>query len=380
MPCMEKTLNKTNIDAAMTERGLTQTALAETLGVSREAVSQWLKNKSFPRPDKLLRLGKLLSLSFNELVEVNDQHAPVVAFRKMKGTKTTADHIKKAQEMGLFLKPLVNFLPYEILEVPPVLKSPNCDYEYLQQVAQKVRSDIHVGESDKIDFTHLIRRFGELQTVIIPVLWGSKVKHQNATHIYLPDSQTTWVYLNLDTNIHDFKFWMAHELGHCLSPSLKGNDAEDFADAFAGALLFPQTLAKFAYASVVSKQSDIEKVKAIVNIANKHVISPYTVFLQINKYAESAAQQTFAFASLLHSQTTNFNKKFPLMSKALLGGDNADEINPKEYLAKAAEAFDTAFFEILKKYLHESKKGFGYVQSVMDIPLLDAQSIYAELT
>jgi hypothetical protein len=49
--------------------------------------------------------------------------------------------------------------------VPPVLKAPTCDYGYLQQVAQKVRSDIHVGESDKIDFTHLIRRFGELQTV-----------------------------------------------------------------------------------------------------------------------------------------------------------------------------------------------------------------------
>lgn len=377
---MEKTLNKTNIDAAMTARGLTQTALAEALGVSREAVSQWLKNKSFPRPDKLLRLGRLLSLPFNELVELNDQHAPVVAFRKMKGTRTTTDHIKKAQEMGLFLRPLVNFLPYEILEVPPVLKAPTCDYGYLQQVAQKVRSDIHVGESDKIDFTHLIRRFGELQTVIIPVLWGSKDKHQNATHIYLPDSQTTWVYLNLDTNIHDFKFWMAHELGHCLSPSLKGNEAEDFADAFAGALLFPQTLAEPAYAAVMAKVSDMDKVKAIVNIANEHVISPYTVFLQINKYAENTGQQTFAFASLLYPRITSFNKKFPLMSKALLGGDDADEINPKEYLAKAAEAFDTAFFEILKKYLHESKKGFGYVQSVMDIPLLDAQGIYAELT
>jgi len=378
MAHMEKTLIKTNIEAAMIARGLTQTALAEALGVSKEAVSQWMKNKSFPRPDKLLRLGKLLSLSFNDLVESIDQHAPVVAFRKMKGTKTTTDHIKKAQEMGLFLKPLVNYLSYETLEVPPVLKSPSCDYEYLQQVAQKVRSDIHVGGSDKVDFTHLIRRFGELQTTIIPVLWGNKVKHQNATHIYLPDSQTTWVYLNLDTNIHDFKFWMAHELGHCLSPSLKGDEAEDFADAFAGALLFPQSLAKSAYASVVNKLSNIDKVKTMVSIANENVISPYTVFLQINKYAEKMGRQTFTFDSLLHSQTTNFNKKFPLMSKALLGCDS-DAIDPKDYLLKAAEAFDTAFFDILKKYLHESKKGFGYIQSVMDIPLLDAQSIYAEL-
>lgn len=375
---MEKTINKTKIEAAMTAQGLTQTALAEALGVSKEAVSQWLKNKSFPRPDKLLRLGKLLSLSFNQLVEIRDQHAPVVAFRKMKGTKTTIDHIKMAQEMGLFLRPLVDYLPYKNLEVPPVLKSPNCDYEYLQQVAQKVRLDINVGKSDKVDFTHLIRRFGELQTTIIPVLWGAKVKHQNAIHIYLPDSQTTWVYLNLDTNIHDFKFWMAHELGHCLSPSLQGDDAEDFADAFAGALLYPQSLAEHAYRQVTSKLSDMEKVRTIVKIAHDQVISPYTVFLQLNRYAENMGMPVFTFDKLLHSQTTTFNKQFPLMSKALLSA--SDDVNPKDYLAKVSEAFGTPFFEILKKYLHESKKGFGYVQSVMDIPLLDAQSIHAELT
>ena len=68
------------------------------------------------------------------------------------------------------------------------------------------------------------------------------------------------------------------------------------------------------------------------------------------------------------------------MSKALLGGSETGEIHPKNYLLASAEAFDTPFFDILKKYLHTSKKGFGYVQSVMDIPLLDAQSIYAELT
>ena len=84
------------------------------------------------------------------------------------------------------------------------------------------------------------------------VLWGTKKTHENAIHIYLPDSQTTWVYLNLETNVHDFKFWMAHELGHCLSPSLSGNEAEDFADGFAGLLLFPKVLAESAYHQILA--------------------------------------------------------------------------------------------------------------------------------
>lgn len=39
---------------------------------------------------------------------------------------------------------------------------------------------------------------------------------------------------------------MAHELGHCMSPGLEGDEAEDFADAFAGCLLYPAELAEQA--------------------------------------------------------------------------------------------------------------------------------------
>jgi hypothetical protein len=44
--------------------------------------------------------------------------------------------------------------------------------------------------------------------VLVPVLWGAREHHGNALNIYLPDSQTTWVFVNLDSNIVDFKFWM----------------------------------------------------------------------------------------------------------------------------------------------------------------------------
>src|SRR5690606_4886515 len=131
------------------------------------------------------------------------------------------------------------------------LKDPVNEYAYIQQVAQKVRRDINVAEDGTLDFQHLIKRFRALQTVLVPVLWGEKQVHENAIHIFLPDSGTTWVYLNLDVNVHDFKFWMAHELGHCLSPTLRGDAAEDFADAFAGALLFPASKAEPAHARLL---------------------------------------------------------------------------------------------------------------------------------
>jgi len=379
MQIMLKRLNTINAQQAMGAQGFTQTALAKQLDVSKEAVSQWLNDKSFPRPDKLLRLAKLLGLGFDDLVIKDDPNAPVIAFRKMKGTKTKDHHIEKAREMGRFLGHLVPFLPFDTLEVPPTLKSPVCEYEYLQRVAQKVRSDINVEPQATLDFPHLIRRFGELQAVIVPVLWGSKQRHENAVHIFLPESDTTWVFLNLDTNVHDFKFWMAHELGHCLSPSLTGTDAaEDFADAFAGALLFPHAKAEAAYHSIAAKRSFSTKVSCLFEIAKNEVISPYTIYKQINSYAAYAGKGLLELDNGFFGMITNFNKSYSNLSEILFG--NLADLTSKNFIHISEEVFDTPFFEVLGTYLKTTGKGAGFVQAITDMPLLDARSMHNELT
>lgn len=375
---MQKRLNLDKANQAIESKGLTQTAIAKTLDVSKEAVSQWLKEKSFPRPNKLLQLGKLLELGFNDLVIKEDPCVPKVAFRKMKGTKTKGQHVEKAQEIGRFLRHLVPFLPFNTLEMPPVLKSPVCEYEYLREVTSKVRSNINLDETDIVDFSHLIRRFNELQTVIIPVLWGSKQRHENAVHIFLPDSQTAWVYLNLDTNIHDFKFWMAHELGHCLSPALSGDEAEDFADAFAGALLFPHDLAMVAYKKLAKQTTIGKKINHLISLAKKYIISPYTVKGQVEKYAQQAGLPPINFGKSLGGAVTNFNKQYRNVSEALF--NDISKLTAKEYISKIEQEFFTPFFELLRQYLKQHNKGSGFVQAVMDMPLLDARSIHAELT
>ena len=375
---MQKKINIENASNAMASAGLTQTALAKALDVSKEAVSQWLNEKSFPRPNKLLQLGKLLGLSLDNLVIKEDPFAPKVAFRKMKGTKTKDHHVEKAQEIGQLLRHLADFLPFDTLEMPPVLKQPHCDYDYLQKVAQKVRHDINLGPNDTVDFSHLIRRFRELQAVIVPVLWGSKQRHENAVHIYLPDSQTTWVYLNLDVNIHDFKFWMAHELGHCLSPSLSGDEAEDFADAFAGALLFPHDKAKCAYQEIQAQTTTNKKIQCLKSIAVRELISPNTIFVQANSYAEVNGIPKLELGNRLYGWITEFNKSYENLSEALLG--DLSTLSARDYIKKTEVTFETPFFDLLRQYLKQTDKGPGIVQSVTDMPLLDARSIYAELT
>ena len=311
-------------------------------------------------------------------------HATKVAFRKMRGTKTKDHHIEKAQEIGRFLRHLVPYLPFDTFEMPPVLKSPNCGYDYLRTVTTKVREDIILGPVECVDFTHLIRRFSELQAVVVPVMWGAKQRHENAIHIHLPDSGSTWVYLNLDTNIHDFKFWMAHELGHCLSPSLEGDEAEDFADSFAASLLYPHELAAEAYVSISLQSTPSAKINHIIDLAEKLTISPWTVFGQVNKYAEFTGKPEIQLSkTVFPGAVTNFNKRFKNLSEALFSDSELDQYgkpSARDYIEKTERAFETSFFDLLRKYLNEQDKGPGYVQTLLDMSRLDAQSVYAELT
>lgn len=380
---MQKLLNLANAERAMQAAGLTQAAIAAALDISREAVSQWFNHKAFPRPNKLLQLGKLLNLALSDLVVSEEPNAPKVAFRKMKGTKTQNHHIEKARETGRYLRQLAPFLPFDTLEMPPVLKTPSCDYAYLQKAAAKVREDINLAPIDTVDFKHLIRRFRDLQAVVVPVMWGRKQRHENAVHIYLPDSQSTWVYLNLDTNIHDFKFWMAHELGHCLSPNLEGDAAEDFADAFAGSLLFPHEQAEQAYVSINCYCTPAGKISHIIDLAKNQTISPYTVLAQTNKYAEHLGQPAIDPGQGFNGAVTNFNKGYACVSKTLLAAaewDGNDKPSAKDYIATVEQVFDTPFFDLLRRYYKHSGKGPGFIQTVLDVPLLDARSLHTELT
>jgi transcriptional regulator with XRE-family HTH domain/Zn-dependent peptidase ImmA (M78 family) len=374
---MEKSLNIPNIKSAMQQCGLSQAKIATEIGVSRSAVTNWLKNSDFPRPAKLLKLGGLLQLSFTELViEQPEPNAPVVAFRKKKGRKTKDTHLERAMLMGGLLQSLAPLLPFDDLSAPPTLKDPKNEYEYLQRLACQIRGKIGVGTNNPIHPRDLIGTFASLQAVIIPVLWGHQSNHENALHIYLPDSMTTWVYLNLDSNSHDFMFWMAHELGHVYASKLRDEAAEDFADSFAQTLLFPEACAQEAYASVKKARNEGGRINRIKDYAEKFGISPTTVNLALSKYAENHDAKHVDVGEKIHAASTNFNKNHPTLSQNLFGQPPP---SAKEYIDKVSEVFQTSFFEALQKRIQHDDASSGIVTTLLQLPLLDAKEIWQEL-
>ena len=372
---MHKVIHTDNIKTALRTLGWTQKELAAQLGVTGQAVTNWMKGTDFPRPDKLLKLATTLKLGFTDLVQLPQAAQPVVAFRKKAGAITKDVHVNKAKGMGELLKALVPFLS-ELPQVRRQVSDPSTEYGAIQVVASQVRKSLGLGEAAVLHYEVLLSEFAENGAVVIPVMWGALQNHKNALHILLPQERVTFIFLNLDTHLEDFKFWMTHELAHVFTPQLAGTDeGEDFADAFAGALLFPRALARTVYEQVVG-QGKAHEARALKSAAIEHGISLFSVFTEVNRFAQS--QQLPALKHVGKDIHAIRNAEHGKLVSELIFAPLPPE--PSAYVASAERQFQSDFFKALRRMVHQQQTGAGYLQQVMDIPMQDALALHAELS
>lgn len=374
---MHKVIHSESIKAALTARGWSQDRLAKEIGESPQLVSLWLIGKHFPRPDKLLKLALKLRLSFEQLV-VSATPKPVIAFRAKANTKTNEAHLRKAETMGVLLRQLVDFLPAkQYLRTELSLPAAFC-YSDVQNAAAQVRTKLETTSSEPIEYTKLVSEFKRNDAVIIPVLWGKQELHKNALHILLPEHSRTFVYVNLDTYMADFKFWMAHELAHVYTPELAGTEiGEDFADAFAGALLYPSTQAKILYERLAQSANDqTQTIQAIWGEAQLFGISIYTVYKQLNAFAQDAGK------SLLEIDAPRIGASLTAQKGGLVSQRFFGDHQPTttQLISIAQSAFQSDFFKALANFIKKNDTGTGYVQQILDIGLIDAKNLHRALT
>lgn len=375
---MQNVIHTESIKAALVNKGWDQKKLAEAVGVSAQAVTNWMKGADFPRPATLLKLATVLSLGFEKLVIQDQKNLPVIAFRKKGNAKTTEEHLTRARAVGALLKPLVNYLPAR-RALRTQISNTSLDYNSLQSIVAAVRSKLGIGQAAVLSYEHLIAEFAANDAVIVPVMWDSKKAHENALHILLPAEKITFIYLNLDTYLEDFKFWMAHELAHVYTPDLAGKDAgEDFADEFAGALLFTKELARAAYADASRKLSASSIISALHGFAKQHSISLYSVFNEVRKYAKAdGLPQLKLDEHVVHAARNSDGMRGDLVSATLF---KPLPPNPATYIACASNVFQSAIFIALQAMLRDRGTSAGYIQQVLGVAFADAQSIHDELT
>lgn len=368
---VDRKLNTDIIREKMSFLGLSQTELARKLNVSRESVSKWLKGDKTPRPQKLLALSKKLDLSFDEIISQNDIVNPIIAFRTNKHKKVSREQESKANDMGQMLKVLLPYFNSYSVFSPALINYPIDSNDFIQKTAAEIRIKAE-SKLLEISFAEIMKLYVDFHIVLIPVMWGPN--GNNGLFIHIPENPITFVYANLEKVVTDFKFWLLHELAHVMTPSLKGIQAEVFADNLAAAILFPVDSAKETYHELIKIKNKGIIVNRIKEIASNLIISPYTIINEMKKYAEGSSLPLIEIE--MGGAITNFNKEVGLVSKIIFEEEIPDA---EKYIGKCKELFMTDFFTALSDYLNDKKKEAGIVQRLMDIPIADAKGVHKAL-
>jgi transcriptional regulator with XRE-family HTH domain len=367
-----KRLNTERLEKKFAELGLSQSAVAEKLDISREAVSQWMLEKSFPRPKVLLELSGLSGLSFNELV-VADPEPPVhYAYRTNRNSRVSEDLRSRAEEIFSVLVRALAYFPFESAFMPPLLSNPKNDEAYISRVAAELRRGIGCFEGAAVQEQSLLAYFDKLQTIIVPVLWGDK--GPDALHVGMEGNSANFIYINVQKKMCDIKYWMVHELAHLLTPGLAEAEAETFADALAAAVLYPDAAA-FAFASRVERAPTPAAIVSIMlEEASTFGISPITVWKRTTQLSRSRGISIPEVG--IFGAAANYTKSVESLAEVLFGEEMP---SIEKYIIESRPWFGSRFFDGLARYLVVERKGATAVQQILGMSVGDAKGVWEYL-
>lgn len=111
-------------------KGLSQSTVAEYLNISRQSISKWENNSSYPDLDNLVRLSEYYEISIDDLLKENQGLKTKIAENnfKIKASQQKLDHVRSGYErdegLALLIISLIGCLvaPLGILIAPIVLK------------------------------------------------------------------------------------------------------------------------------------------------------------------------------------------------------------------------------------------------------------------
>jgi transcriptional regulator with XRE-family HTH domain len=366
-------LNEQLISAAMTRLGLNQAALADTCGVSREAVSKWLSGESVPRPAKLRAIAEALQTSVDKLVVRDEQDEPVIAFRTRLKEPLSGKAKARAQEMGRHYRQLLPFVGGARLYSPRLLDEPKVDEAYISEAVADLRASLKLAPTESPSIAQLIDVLHDIGAHIVPVIWGGdKVGHENALTIYLPESKTSWVVLNLSAGQDDFKYWLAHELAHCLTlHKLTDDEGELFAERYAQLLVFPDALAAQALAAMRASTNPREEA---LYFAGRHGVSVVTVVKSADRIAVACGQDPTGVETEAFYEEWNRNRaNRPTVAVDLFGNEppTADA-----FVETSSRTFRTNVFDAIAR-LHKAQGGHSpaFVATLLNVELDQAREL-----
>lgn len=349
---MSKSFNGQRLRQARLYKGLSINDLAELLGVSKQAISQYETSNVTPDFDKMRIITNELNFPSSYFFQEDsfDVTAKTTYFRALLSANKNArlQQVVKVKHLAMIYEILSNYLEFPQLNIPDVSEFINNNEIDYEAMSQKIREYWEIGQKPIEDFPYLLEKNGIIvasypvsQDNIDAYSQKINVEGNDKFIIVLSDDKNSAVRSNFDA---------AHELGHILlhdwNLDLEELSREDFkkqekqANNFAAAFLLP----KEAFLKDVSLYP--KDLKYYIELKRKWKVSISAMLIRTNKlgvindnqYQYLMKQMTFNKWRQNEPLDNVIIKQKPILlnkSIEMLIGNNV--FNPQEFLDELAE-------------------------------------------
>jgi len=374
---METKFSTEKLKNFLQDSGFTAKELAKRIGVSSAAVSNWVKGKDSPRPRHLLKMALELGVSPQDL-RIEALTVPArISFRQKANRKIKEEYKKQIDSSARYLSRLAEYLPETICSNENI-RNPHLNYESIQKEASNFRNrNLGIKDNEReVDIYRLVDYLNNSGATLIPVPWGDKKHPVNGIHIAIDNPKSHWLYLNIATPLVDVKFWILHEIAHMLTPDfdMGSDEAEKFADDFAGAVLLPEVFAELIYKQLVLLNNSRMQLQQIKKLSRILIISPYTIYCEVNKYAKQNELPVITLQ--IGYSISQIVKEVGSLSDSLF---TSSEPSAEDYIKVSQKFFNTSIFHALGGYVCDFEKSAGTVARLLNLGMADAVEILAVL-
>ena len=133
--------------------------------------------------------------------------------------------------------------------------------------------------------------------------------------------------------------------------------------AVAGAVIFPRCLAEKSYAEIVQVRHTGAKTNKIKSIAARYLISPITVYPEINRYAEKKDYPKLNLTSIFAAAKYSRKQYYSVIEYLF-----KNKYPEAEDIIAVTTEWRRPFFSTLKAYMANENKAANHIQSILNIP------------
>jgi len=319
------------------ENNITLIGLAGQIGVSRQAVNDWIKGK-VPKGNHLVALCRIFSVQPETFFsDDSSETVSVPVHRTRKRAKVNTTMQQNAMAMVKDYKNLFKNISDSV--VVPVVRTTGRDEKSAARIAAELRSISGVKNDEPMDYGDTFRLLNRLSITTVFRYFPENIKDYA---FYTRIHGHRVVFVNSSTNVLDLIYPVLHEAVHAIRDEVYTGGAydsaeEEFCDNVAGFVQFPDEYVKFVK-QAIDKLPVGHQINKLKLFGQKNGHSLYGIHKRLKKLAPNMKFN-------VGGADTNLKKEFPTIGDLLF----ADR-DPEKFLTLLS-TLTPRFIEILKNQI-----------------------------